>query len=134
MPTIEEYTYSGSGYNPFLIRPGWQVAQLNYAPELSFGAISSVERHKTTDEVFIQFRGRSTLISAEEMADGLRLDAWPMKAGVVYNIPAGVWHAIAMRPEDVVFIVENPNTHVGDVEYRQLSPRESAHLMLALGA
>ena len=28
---IEEYTHTGIGYNPFLIRNNWQVAQLNHS-------------------------------------------------------------------------------------------------------
>ncbi len=41
---IEEYRHSKEGYNPFLIGPKWQVAQLNYMPELAPGAIKK-SRH-----------------------------------------------------------------------------------------
>jgi len=118
--TIEEYYHSGFGYNPFLIRPAWQVAQLNYAPELALSAIHQVERHNQTDEVFILCDGESVLITALEG----RIETCRMKPAVTYNIPAGVWHAIAMQPEDVVLIVENSNTHLNDVEYRPLSRSE----------
>jgi hypothetical protein len=32
---IEEYRHSKEGYNPYLIGPKWQVAQLNYEPDLA---------------------------------------------------------------------------------------------------
>lgn len=129
MQTIEKYYHSGSGYNPFLIRPAWQVAQLNYAPELALSAIHQVERHNATDEVFILFGGESVLITALE--DGC-IETCRMQPAVTYNIPAGVWHAIAMQPQDVVLIVENSNTHLNDVEYRRLSPSELRDLADAL--
>lgn len=126
MQSVEEYAYSGPGYKPFLIRSGWQVAQLNYAPELSLAAIDRLERHKATDEVFILFCGKSVLITGVENADGFHLESLAMRPAVAYNIPAGVWHAIAMQPKDIVFIVENPNTHLHDVECRDLRRKESA--------
>ena len=128
METIEKYEHTGQGYNPFLIRGHWQVAQLNYAPSLAFDAIDRVERHKATDEVFISFRGSPILIGAVEEAGVLRLERCAMRPGVTYNIPAEVWHAIAMRAEDVVMIVENANTHLHDVEYRGLDEAESGKL------
>lgn len=134
MQTVEEYTYSGPGYNPFLIRSGWQVAQLNYAPELSPAAIDRLERHKATDEVFILFCGKSVLITGVESENGFQIESLPMRPAVAYNIPAGVWHAIALQPKDVVFIVENSNTHLCDVEYRDLRPTESGKLTGAPGA
>ncbi|MGD0498446.1 MAG: hypothetical protein ABSC23_08415 [Bryobacteraceae bacterium] len=129
METIEEYEHAGQGYNPFLIRRHWQVAQLNYAPSLAFDAIDRLERHKATDEVFILLRGRPVLIGAAEEAGVLRLERSAMRPGVTYNVPAGVWHAIAMRAEDVVIIVENANTHLHDVEYRALDETEFGKLI-----
>jgi ureidoglycolate hydrolase len=134
MQTIEKYYHSGAGYNPFVIRDGWQVAQLNYAPELSFQAMHRLERHVATDEVFILLKGRSVLITASQDAGGPRVETCAMQPGVTHNIPAGIWHAIAMQPEDVVFIVENPYTHRDDVEYRDLSPQESECLADCLAA
>ena len=134
METIEEYEHTGRGYNPFLIRGHWQVAQLNYDPSLAFDVIDRVEGHKATDEVFISFRGGPVLIGAVEEAGALRLERCAMRPGVTYNIPAGVWHAIAMRAEDVVVVVENANTHLHDVEYRQLDEAESGKLTELLNA
>jgi ureidoglycolate hydrolase len=128
MRRLETYRHAGSGYNPFLIRDGWQVAQLNWAPELAPMAMHEVERHNQTDEVFIQCRGKSVLITAHDTSDCLSFDACCMRPGVVYNIPTGVWHAIAMWPDDIVWIVEKSHTHLGDVVHRELSAQEYSDL------
>lgn len=121
---IETYIHSGPGYEPFIIRKGWQVAQLNFLPEQRAAQINRVERHAHTDEVFILFRGESILVAAEEGAEGLLFNAERMEPGVTYNIPAGVWHNIVMMPGDLVIIVEKDNTHRSDVEYRNFTSRE----------
>jgi len=121
---IESYNHTGSGYSPLLIRPGWQVARLNYMPELAAPAIKRLDRHGATDEVFILFQGAARLISAEEAEGNLTYEVQRMEPCVTYNIPAGVWHAIAMTPDDVVMIVEKDNTHLNDVAYRELTATE----------
>ena len=132
MHGIERYFHEGPGYEPFLIRDGWQVAQLNFLPELRPEAIRRIERHKATDEVFILFDGRSQLLAAVENAAGLQWEVCRMERGVTYNIPAGMWHSIAMSPGDVVLIVEKSNTHLNDVEYRELSAEEYEQLQCVL--
>lgn len=128
MRGLETYCHAGSGYNPFLIRDGWQVAQLNWAPELAPKAMREVEQHNQTDEVFIQCKGESILIRAHEISGRLRFSICRMHPCVVYNIPAGVWHAIAMWPDDVVWIVEKSHTHLGDVVHRELTAQECSDL------
>ena len=62
---IEEYRHSKEGYNPYLIGPKWQVAQLNYMPELAPDAIKKVDIHHQTDETFLLMAGQAVLIGAE---------------------------------------------------------------------
>lgn len=121
---IEVFDYEDAGYRPLLIRPGWQIARLNYMTELSAKSLRRVERHLATDEVFLPFKGQSVLVAARESADGLVFKAIRMTPGITYNIPAGIWHAIAMLPDDVVMIVEKDNTHLNDVKYRDLTTPE----------
>src|SRR5258708_1902669 len=121
MIVIERYSPKGAGYNPFLIRNGWQVAQLNYRADLQASALRRVERHRDTDEVFIMIQGSSVLLAAEDTSSGFRFESVRLQPGVTYNIPAGLWHAIAMSPHDIVIIVENANTHLDDVTYRDLN-------------
>ena len=121
---IETYFHAGPGYEPFLVRAGWQVAQVNFFPEQGAAHINRVERHAHTDEVFVLCQGGAILVAAEEGAAGLRFKALRMKPGVTYNIPTGVWHNIAMMPGDLVIIFEKDNTHRTDVEYRSFTRRE----------
>jgi len=132
MAGIETYFHAGPGYEPLLIREGWQVAQLNFAPELAAREIRRLERHVETDEVFLLVRGGSQLISARETPGALEFEVHPMAVGLTYNVPAGAWHAIAMQPGDQVAIVERAQTHLRDVEYRDLTQREYGELQLAL--
>ena len=53
---IESYFHKGEGYNPFLIREGWQVAQLNHVSGHGLDDIERIEVHKSTEEVFILFK------------------------------------------------------------------------------
>ena len=132
MPLLETYFHEGPGYNPFLIREGWQVAQLNYLPSLAPVEIRRVERHKATDEVFVLVQGQSVLIAAEETPSGLRFETRRLQPGVTYNVPTAMWHYLAMWPDDLVIIVEKSNTHLNDVEYRELSEAEYRQLQTML--
>jgi len=42
---IEIYKIKESGYHPFLIREGWQIAQLNFLEEQRINNIKKVEVH-----------------------------------------------------------------------------------------
>ncbi len=128
MELLETYEHHGDGYNPFLITPAWQMAQLNYLPELHFRSISKIDRHLKTDEVFVLFSGTAVLIVAEEVEGSLTLYTTLMEPEKTYNVPKNVWHNIALAEDGRVLIVENNNTHLGDFEFRDLSEQEKAEL------
>lgn len=112
------------GYHPFLIHEGWQVARLNFMPSQSRTEIDRIEKHLRTDEVFCLLQGQAVLIAASAKNGGLFFDCVPMQTGVVYNIPRGTWHNIAMEPQAAVVIVEKSHTHLNDCVYRSLEPQE----------
>ena len=124
MKWIEKYQVEDSGYHPFLIREGWQVAQLNYTSEQEIGNIKKLDVHHLTDEVFILLKGRSVLIGAEIKDGQVEFEAELLKPFITYNIPAGTWHNIAMQEGSEIIIVEKSNTHLADFEYFQLSPNK----------
>jgi hypothetical protein len=124
MSTLEKYFHSGSGYNPHLIRDGWQLAQLNYAAEQAPSVIDRVERHVQSDEAFVLCKGSAMLVTAVSESDILRFEVCRMTPFVTYNVPKGTWHNIAMTPDDIVLIVERSNTHLQDVEYRDFTVDE----------
>jgi hypothetical protein len=128
MNLIETYRYDGSGYNPFLIREGWQVAQLNYMPEQDLLQITKMDRHLLTAEVFVLLQGTAILIAATENNSEFEFECVKMKARITYNIPAKLWHNIAMDKDCEVIIIEKDKTHLGDFEYRQLSTDQKFEL------
>lgn len=118
---IETYKIEGEGYHPFLIREGWQVAQLNYQEEQHIDNIKKLDVHLKTDEVFVLTKGASVLIAAKIENDVPIFNVELMEQHKVYNIPQNMWHNIAMQKESEVIIIEKANTHVSDFEFFPLS-------------
>ena len=121
MKLIEQYQISDKGYHPFLIRDGWQVAQLNYMPEQEIGNIVKLDIHHLTDEVFILLNGKAVLIGAEINGNDVNFEVELMKPNITYNIPVGTWHNIAMSKDCEIIIVEKSDTHIADFEFFPLS-------------
>lgn len=128
MKIIDDYKFSGEGYNPFLITGRWQVAYLNYAEAESLEKIEKLDIHHRTDEVFVLLQGQAALIGASITNGNIEYDAANMQQGVVYNIPQNVWHKIAMMPGSQVLIIENNDTHLDDFEFFELSPSQKIQL------
>lgn len=118
---IETYLHEGEGYNPFMIRDNWQVAQLNYTPPQDLYGIEKMDMHEQTDEVFILTTGRAILIAAKLQTDVFSFQCIYMKIGITYNIPVNVWHNIAMDKSASMIIIEKSYTHTSDVIDKPLS-------------
>lgn len=118
---IETYQIKENGYHPFLIREGWQVAQLNYMPEQHIDNITRLDVHHLTDEAFILLKGSAVLIAATIINGEVDFEMELMRANVTYNIPEGAWHNIAMTEGCETIIVEKSNTHVSDFEHFELN-------------
>lgn len=130
---IEEYFHPIQGYNPFIIRDGWQVAQLNYLPGYGFEEIDRIEVHNKTDEVFVLVKGRAVLIAANVSNEGdIKWDLRNMVVGVTYNIPAGMWHNIAMDKDAQLVIIEKDNTHLQDCTYLELKESQINELKILI--
>jgi len=128
MKLIEVYEHNSAGYDPTLIRDGWQAAFLNYADAESLEQIVKLDIHHETDEAFVLLEGKSVLIAASIENGTIEYDLIDMKPGILYNIPKETWHKIAMWKGSKVFIVERANTHLGDFEFYDLSGRQQAEL------
>ena len=121
---LEKYKPKEEGYHPFLIRDGWQVAQLNYSKEQHIDNIKKIDKHHQTDEVFVLLKGKAVLILAEIEEDSPIFEVELMEPAVTYNIPQNCWHNIAMEAGSEVLIVEKSNTHLKDFSYQDLSPEK----------
>ena len=129
---IETYYHEGIGYNPFIIRDNWQVAQLNFMPEQGLDSIRKMDMHLETDEIFVLTKGTAVLIGAVLEKEEFKFELVKMKIGVTYNIPVNLWHNIAIDQDAEVIIVEKSNTHLGDFVYRELSKKERDYLNNAM--
>ena len=125
---IEEYRHSKEGYNPYLIGPKWQVAQLNFQPDLAPGAIEKVDVHHHTDETFLLMAGQAVLIAGEIQENRILFEVINMEPKILYNIPKGCWHNIALSEDAEISITEDANTHLGDYEFHYLSEDEKIEL------
>ena len=121
MSLIEKYSNTDQGYHPFLIREGWQIAQLNYTQEQYVDNIRRIDVHRQTDEAFWLQKGKIVLITAQPDGQELNFSAELMYPGTIYNIPKNTWHNIAMTPGSEVIIVEKSNTHLNDAEFIYLN-------------
>ena len=74
MKIIDEHTFEGKGYHPFLITDRWQVAYLNYAEAESLEQIEKLDIHHQTDEVFILLQGKAALIGASVTDQNITYD------------------------------------------------------------
>ncbi|MDO6432209.1 hypothetical protein Q4E93_16530 [Flavitalea sp. BT771] len=127
--TIEIYEHKGEGYAPFLIRDGWQVAQLNHTAAQGMDGIRKLDMHRLTDEAFILLRGRAVLIGATIDAGGKpAFRCVRMEHGLTYNIPVNTWHNIAMDKDASVIIMERDGTHLGDFVFLELTADQQCAL------
>lgn len=128
MSNLESYKIKEKGYHPFLIREGWQVAQLNYTEEQDIGNINKIDVHFETDEAFVLLRGDAVLITATLEDKKPFFYVKLMEYNTTYNIPKKVWHNIVMKKDCEVLIVEKSNTHLRDFEYFELNKEQIANL------
>ena len=125
---LEKYNIKEKGYHPFLIREGWQVAQLNFIESQHISNIDKIEVHHQTDEVFVLLKGKAVLITVTSIDALFRFSTELMIPHITYNIPKNVWHNIAMEKGSEVLIVEQSNTHLNDVDYLKLNTAQQKDL------
>lgn len=108
---LEIREHRGEGYRRLIDGPKWTVAVLNYADRFDEAKFDTLERHLLTDETFVLLTGEATLLIG---ADARRVPLEPLKA---YNVKAGVWHQILVKPGTSVLIAENSDTAKTNSEY-----------------
>ena len=101
---VEIVTTQTPDYHALVWSGGWRVALLNDAPRFRMENIKSVQRHNTSDELFVLLTGECTLFAgpAPDKVTSLK-----MKPGFLYNVKKGVWHNCATTAGTVLLIVEN---------------------------
>ncbi len=128
---LEIHQWSGEGFKPLMFTEGWQAAILNWEPLFDRPNLNEIERHNLTDEVFVLLRGQAVIFTRP---DGGALEAVEMAPGLIYNVPAGVWHNLVATRDVSFLIVENRDTHLHDTEIRPIAADELARLDAQLPA
>ena len=114
---IEIKKYTGLDFQRLVESDCWTVAMLRYSPR--FSNFEVLERHLMTDEVFVLLDGNATLYVAEDPCDVV--EAVPMNALTIYNIPKNIWHHIVVSEDASVLVVENRDTTKENTERRSVS-------------
>ena len=98
--------HTDAGFKVMVESGEWKVGMLRYNER--FSRLGEMERHMLTDEVFVLLSGRATLYTD--------IEEKRMEEGVVYTIPAAVWHHIVVSSDACVIVVENRNTSIENTE------------------
>ena len=115
---MEIIEYPGEGYRRMIDGPKWTVASLNYAARFDEANFEKVERHLLTDETFVLLCGEATLVVGDA------LERVPMEPVKVYNVKAGEWHHILVKPGTRVLVIENSDTSKENTEYKMVQDKE----------
>lgn len=120
---IQVKEFEEVGYRPLVDYGAWRVAMLNYIDELLPENIDNVQQHSETDEVFVLLSGQCILFTADVTGKAVtNIQACPMEAGKIYNVPKGVYHTHTLTPGAKVLIVENVDTNDSNSPKARLSP------------
>ena len=120
--------HEGAGYKPLVDYDTWRVAILNYGPDLEVSAITRMQRHNETDEVFVLLAGRCLLFTGEGEGRVERVFAEDLRPGLLYNVRRGVWHHHTLSPDAKVLVVENRDTTYDNSPFTDLTAEQRAEL------
>ncbi|HSM24754.1 MAG TPA: hypothetical protein VK856_07830 [Anaerolineaceae bacterium] len=121
---LKVVNFNGIGYQPVVDYEGWRVAFLRYHPELLPENITHMQRHDTTDEVFVLLEGNCILLIGEGKDEVDTIYAVDMQPFQIYNVKCGCWHSHTLSEDARVMIVENRDTSDLNSPKRNLSPQQ----------
>ena len=107
---IEVKGFEGEGYQPLVSYGTWRVAALRYLEEIAPDRINSMERHKSTDEVFVLVKGIGMIVLGGNSCKVDTIETVAMKTGKVYNVKKNTWHNIILSEDAHVIVIENDDT------------------------
>lgn len=107
---IEITEFQKEGYRPLVDYEHWRVAALRFCEDLKPEAVTAMQKHMETDEVFVLLSGKCILYTGGAAEVPGEIGAVCMEAGKLYNVKKGIWHNHTMSKDGTVLIVENRNT------------------------
>ena len=114
-----------AGYHPLVYFEGWRVAFLNETPKFYLENICDMQRHNTSDEVFVLLEGEFTLYIGDGGDDTPgNITAVKLEPNKMYNVRKGVWHTHVTGPDSKVVIIENADVSPENSDYIQVNLQE----------
>lgn len=107
---INTYSYNGEDFKAVFEYEGWKIGILRSSDRFSKEGVW--ERHICTAEAFVLLSGSAVLFAKQNKA----IEKQPMKSGVIYEVPKGVWHHIIVSSDATVLVIENSNTSKENTE------------------
>ena len=104
---IEIKTTEEEGYHSLIYSAGWRTALLRDAPRFRREHIHTLQRHNTSDELFVLLSGTCTLLVGDGGETSGTIYSIEMAPCRLYNVRRGVWHNCATNAGTVLLIVEN---------------------------
>ncbi len=130
---LEISAFDGEGYLPLVDYGAWRVAMLRYESGLAADAISTVQRHDETDEVFVLLAGRCILFLGAGDAAVTSIEATGMEPLKLYNVKRGAWHTHTLSQDASVLIIENRDTTAENSPQIELTADQRAEIVRLTG-
>lgn len=111
-------------YMPVLDFEGWRVAMLRHFEGTDPALFAKVERHNTSNEVFILTEGEADLIVCENGNRPGRAYVFPMVKNVAYNIRKSVWHHVVMSHDAHIVLFEKTEVARENSDYHYFHEAE----------
>ncbi len=129
---LEIKEFSGDGYQSLIYFGSWRVAILRWIETSLPEAISTMERHMQTDEVFVLLAGKAALVLGGNGAAASCLQVQSLENGKIYNVRQAAWHTTLLSRDASILIVENRDTGKRNSEYCNLN-EEQRRVILQMG-
>lgn len=128
---IETGDWKGDGYGVVKLSEKWRAAYLNNVSERRT-VIDYLERHVTSDELFVLVEGEANLVISGDGATGF--EKIPLEKYVMVNVPPETFHSVDSAPGSRILIAENADVGNDNSQYHYLTAEEKAELMKVLNA
>ena len=120
MTVLEIHSSTQQGFKPLVNYGDWRVALSNGGTAYERKEISSLSRHRETDEVFVLLKGSCLLLTGGNDAEPGELTKTWMEPGRLYNVTRGTWHRNIQLPGAQLLIIENRDTGPHNSESKDL--------------
>lgn len=118
---IQILRHQAEGFSRLYENENWTVAWKTAAPSNCREAVTKLERHNRTDEIFILLSGNAVMMEGSVNAGVVTtLTERRMEQGCIYLIPKGTWHNTWMEPGAVFAMVENADTSYENTDVAEI--------------